>query len=56
MTPAECGIMKMKSHQFIHTCISCKTDQQKSRHHCSVFMGDPIIGLPPAAAQHTVCV
>ncbi len=45
----------MKSHQFMHTCILCKTEEIQASL-CSLFMGAPIIGPPPAAAQPAVCV
>lgn len=55
MTLADCSVIKMEKHQFIYTCIFCRTNQQKSKP-CSLFMGAPITSLPPAAAQHAACV
>lgn len=46
MTAAECGAIKIKSYQFIYTCIPCKTNQQKSRH-CTV----PYLWVPQLWAR-----
>lgn len=35
---------KLKSHQFMHTCLSHETNEQKSRRPRSVFMTDPVTG------------
>lgn len=55
MTPAECSVIKMKSHQFIHTCTSCKTDQQKSRRHSVPYLWMPQL-LACCCSTHCMCM